>query len=102
MSKANILQLSPADNVGVVVATLKPGDTLVFDGRTFAVDKDLPFGHKVALRDIAAGEKIIKFGAPIGSATRAIAAGEHVHTHNIKSDYFPTFTFEKGKKFIEE
>jgi altronate dehydratase small subunit len=102
MSKANVLQLSSADNVGVVVATLRPGDTLVFESRNYAVDTDLPFGHKVAIRDISAGEKIIKFGSPIGSATRAIVAGEHVHTHNIKSDYFPTFTFEKGKKFIEE
>ncbi len=43
-------------------------------------------GHKYALRPIAAGENIIKYGMPIGRATVAIAAGEHVHTHNVKTN----------------
>ena len=47
-------------------------------------------GHKAAVAAIAAGEKIVKYGCPIGSALRAIRVGEHVHTHNIKSDYLPT------------
>jgi hypothetical protein len=42
----------------------------------------VPFGHKVALRAIAQGEAVIKYGVAIGSATRAIAVGEHVHVHN--------------------
>lgn len=59
----------------------------------------LGLGHKIASRDIAAGEKIVKYGAPIGSATTAIPAGEHVHLHNMKSDYLPTFTLEEGRLF---
>lgn len=58
----------------------------------------VPLGHKVAARDIAAGEKIIKYGAPIGSAVRAIASGEHVHTHNVQSDYIPTFERGEGPR----
>lgn len=43
-------------------------------------------GHKYALREIAAGENIIKYGMPIGHATRAILQGEHVHVHNVKTN----------------
>jgi altronate dehydratase small subunit len=45
----------------------------------------VPFGHKVALRDLAPDAPVIKYGETIGRATRAIAAGEHVHVHNIAS-----------------
>jgi hypothetical protein len=41
--------------------------------------------HKFALRPIAAGEQVVKYGEPIGRAQYAIAAGEHVHTHNLAS-----------------
>ena len=43
-------------------------------------------GHKVALRDIKKGENVIKYGYPIGHALEDIKAGEHVHTHNIKTN----------------
>ena len=82
MSDPRFLRLHHADNVlTVIVAT-----------------HTIPLGHKVAARDIAAGEKIIKYGAPIGSATRAIASGEHVHTHNVQSDYIPTFQRGEGPR----
>ena len=63
------------------------------------VDINLEDGHKYALRDIKAGENIIKYGNPIGHATCDIKAGEHVHTHNVKTNlsgnleyvYEPTF-----------
>lgn len=43
-------------------------------------------GHKYALRDIAEGENVIKYGMPIGHATCAIKKGEHVHVHNVKTN----------------
>ena len=63
------------------------------------VDINLEDGHKYALRDIKAGENIIKYGNPIGHAIVDIAKGEHVHNHNIKTNlsgnleytYSPTF-----------
>ena len=63
------------------------------------VDINLEDGHKYALRDIKCGENIIKYGNPIGHATADIKAGEHVHTHNVKTNlsgnleytYEPTF-----------
>ena len=48
---------------------------------------DIAFGHKVAVRSIDEGEKVLKYGLPIVIATRNIEAGEHVHVHNLKSDY---------------
>lgn len=50
------------------------------------VEVHLDDGHKYALRDIRQGENIIKYGQPIGHATRDIAAGEHIHSHNLKTN----------------
>ncbi len=91
---ARILQLSPEDNVGVVTATVEAGQSLSIAGRSLTVDRRIPTGHKIAVRPIAPGEKVLKYGAPIGSATRAIQPGEYVHTHNVKSDYLPTYTWD--------
>jgi len=44
----------------------------------------------VAIRPIGPGEKVLKYGCPIGSATEPIQPGQHVHTHNLRSDYLPS------------
>ena len=93
-----LLQLSEADNVAVAVRPLQAG----MQAGDLTVSEDVPMGHKIALRAIAGGEKIFKWGMPIGSATRAIATGEHVHTHNMRSDYLPTFTLEGSRRFLEQ
>jgi (2R)-sulfolactate sulfo-lyase subunit alpha len=46
---------------------------------------DVPLGHKVAMRDMAAGKDVIEYGRPIGRTAQAVARGEHVHTHNLKT-----------------
>jgi hypothetical protein len=99
MNDSRLLKLDPHDNVFVTIRTIAVGDSLVIDGRGVEVSKEIPLGYKVAARDIAAGEKILKYRAHIGSATRAIAAGEIVHLHNMKSDYLPTFTRDEGMKY---
>lgn len=93
------LQLSPADNVLVLTRTLNSGEFLEVGGVRRQLQGPLGLGHKIAACDIAPGEKIIKYGASIGSATVDIRAGEHVHLHNMKSDYLPTFTLEEGRQF---
>ncbi len=89
---ARVLLLSENDNVGVALTAIAPGVRLVVGGRELTARDAVPAGHKIATRAIAKGESVIKYGAPIGEATRAIAAGEHVHVHNLKSRYFPTRT----------
>lgn len=93
------IQLSPSDNIVVLVRSVEPGVRICVAGRDCLMPDRLALGHKLACRDIVCGEKIIKYGVPIGSATRDIAAGEHVHLHNMKSDYLPTYTLEAGRVF---
>jgi hypothetical protein len=87
-----LLRLAPDDNVGVVAATIEAGQTLLLAGRPLRFLDRVPLGQKVALVPIAAGEKVRKYGAPIGSAKEPIQPGQHVHTHNLQSDYLPTYT----------
>ena len=56
------------------------------DGHVTAVEH-IPFGHKFALRALRAGDPVIKYGARIGTATQDIVPGEHVHLHNMRSDF---------------
>jgi altronate dehydratase small subunit len=96
-----LLQLSPADNIFVARCGIRAGEELAIGGQNISVETSIPLGFKVAARDIAAGEKILKYGAPIGSAKQAIRAGEIVHTHNMQSDYLPTYDREQGR-FVDE
>jgi len=50
------------------------------------VETLIPFGHKMAVVEIAAGDPVIKYGEIIGIATAAIRSGQHVHVHNVRSD----------------
>ena len=92
-----LLKLAEADNVFAVARTIEAGETIRIDGQTVSVAQRLPVGFKVANRAIAAGEKIVKYGMPMGTATVAIAAGELVHTHNLQSDYLPTYLLDDEK-----
>jgi len=94
MSEAKTLRLDPLDNVLVAIQTLEAGDRVTIDGRQITVPVRLTLGHKLAARDIRSGEKILKYHMPIGSATRDIAVGEHVHLHNMKSDYLDTVAMQ--------
>jgi SAF domain len=73
-----LLLLDEADNVVVAVARLRVGETILVEGDEVVMAADLPIGHKLARRAITAGEKIVKYGAPIGSAAVSIKAGAHV------------------------
>jgi altronate dehydratase small subunit len=90
-----LLLLDAADNVVVALARLRAGETILLEGEGIVIAADLPIGHKLARRAIAAGEKIVKYGAPIGSATATIRAGAHVHVHNVRSGYTPTYHLEE-------
>jgi len=93
------IQLSPSDNVAVLTRSVLAGEQVRVGEAESVMEQALGLGHKLALRRISAGEKILKYGASIGSATREIAPGEHVHLQNMKSDYLPTYTLEGGREF---
>ena len=72
-----LLKIHPNDNVMVAVSAMKAGES--FEGITAL--SDIPFGHKIALRDISAGEAVIKYGYPIGYALTDIKrASMYIHT----------------------
>jgi hypothetical protein len=91
-SDPRLLLLGPQDNVLAVATSLAAGTEVAIEGASVRVAVPVALGHKLARRDIAAGEKIVKYGALIGHATRDIRRGEHVHLHNLASDYLPTYT----------
>lgn len=81
---AKLLRVHPDDSVAVTLTDLPAGAWQPLpDGTDVLVRDELPTGHKLALRDHACGELLIKYGQPIGLATQAIAAGEWVHSHNL-------------------
>jgi (2R)-sulfolactate sulfo-lyase subunit alpha len=88
----HLLVHNRADNVGVVVVeNLAAGTELLCvvteDNSEFraGVNQDVPIGHKVALRDLAVGDTVIKYGADIGRVVAPVRKGDHVHTHNLKT-----------------
>ena len=99
---SRLLRLSPRDNVLVATATIESGEEVRVGRISVRAAVKLPLGHKVAACEIAPGEKIIKYGVPIGSATAAISVGEHVHTHNLKSDYLPTYTWNEQAEYFRD
>jgi len=78
-----LVRIAPGDMVAVALFPLKAGEAVSYGAGEVTPLEDIPMGHKVALRDIHAGEPVIKYGFPIGSATEEIPLGGHVHTNNI-------------------
>lgn len=89
-----LLRLSPHDNVAAVTCTVEAGTEMLLEGRPIILTGRVFTGHKVAIAPIAAGEKVVKYGAPIGSARCPIQPGDPVHVHNLQSDYLPTYDRE--------
>jgi altronate dehydratase small subunit len=79
------LRISERDNVAVALEHIGRGCTIGIEGASIEALDDIPSGHKIAIATIGVGEQVIKYGSPIGLATSAIAAGQHVHTHNLES-----------------
>lgn len=82
-----LYRIHPADTVAVALRPIVKGESLSADGDggTFAALDTIPAGHKIALAAIAPGERIVKYGYPIGTASSAIERGSHVHTHNLET-----------------
>lgn len=91
MGKHQALVHNEGDAVAVVIVDIAQGtavSSVTLEGQdqgTVTATQDIPLGHKIALRDIAQGSDVIKYGRSIGEATQNITAGQHVHTQNVKS-----------------
>jgi len=97
---AELLRITPKDNVAVALCALTAGATVSVDELTFTLLTDVPAGHKVALCDIPKDGHVIKYGFPIGYAKEKITLGSHIHVHNLHTllsgeleyEYHPTFS----------
>jgi hypothetical protein len=67
----------------------------MLDGVAITLRNNIAVGHKLAAQAIAKGEIILKYHCPIGTATAPVAPGEYVHTHNVESNYLPTYQLPK-------
>lgn len=93
-----LIRLGPDDNVLVAPGPVTEGPAQISGGGELQVISAVSLGHKLAARDIQAGEKIVKYGVSIGSALVDIPAGAHVHVHNMKSDYTATYILDQTAK----
>ena len=80
------------DTVAVVVvegvkAGMDMNAWIMDEDRTMSLQarQEIPIGHKIALKDMAAGDTVLKYGVDIGKVVAPIKAGEHAHVHNIKT-----------------
>lgn len=80
------IRIHSLDNVAVALVDLAQGTPIRVDSQTVTLRRDVARGHKFALRDIAMSENVIKYGLPIGHTLTDVAAGEHIHAHNTRTN----------------
>ncbi|MBR6706739.1 MAG: UxaA family hydrolase [Clostridia bacterium] len=91
MENCLALKVTDKDNVATIFANGVTDGTTVDvrdkkgNSETVTVIGDVPYGHKIAVRDIKKGELIVKYGEEIGAATKDILKGEYVHVHNLEA-----------------
>ena len=100
---AKAIQIDDSDNVATVTSEVKEGERVEIlspEGSVLDSPKvigDVPFGHKIALKSIAQGEEIVKYGEIIGVASARIVVGEWLHTHNVESVRVPTSKLQEAE-----
>jgi altronate hydrolase len=78
------VKLHPQDDVVIAKGPLLPRTQLQSDAGDITVSQMIPPGHKVSIREIAKGQPVRRYGQTIGFASQDIAAGQHVHVHNLE------------------
>lgn len=77
------------DSILVCTRTSRAGSDVVIDGTAYVIADDILLGHKIARIALSAGDPVLRYGIKIGSMTAGANPGEHIHSHNLKSDYIP-------------
>lgn len=99
-----ILQINRKDNIAIALKEIEAGDIVKVKSQSIEVLNEIPLGHKIALKDIKKGDKVIRYGYEIGAAAEDIKKGEWVHSHNLKTalkgkiDYHYEPQFDKIKR----
>ncbi|MDA0657231.1 MAG: altronate dehydratase family protein [Planctomycetota bacterium] len=85
LPERSALLLHPSDNVGIALRTLAVDGDVTIAGRQVRIREQIPTGHKIALDHLPIGAQVLRYGAPIGRATREIQPGDWVHSHNLEA-----------------
>ena len=85
ISAKRAILINSLDSVATAIKPISKGEKVTLGNKEITVCSDIPFAHKFALKDVLLGDRVIKYGEPIGVATTDISTGEHVHTHNLES-----------------
>lgn len=98
------IQIHPNDNVAVMLDDIAQGDKVSVEGGEVISNEPIMRGHKIALRDIAEGDPVIKYGNVIAVATKNVKAGDWVHTHNVRTNLSEsdTYTYEHVESKLPE
>ena len=96
------IKIHPSDSVAVALKPLSQGSELEVAGQKVTLLEDVPQGHKFALKDIAEGEPITKYGASIGVAKESIKEGAWIHTHNVKTGLGDVLEYTYQPQEVEE
>jgi len=82
----SFIYIHPDDNVAVALRDVSKGEQVTVNGQVYELKSDIPFGHKMAMKDFEANEMVMKYGCPIGHTSEAVSAGEWLHSHNVKTN----------------
>jgi hypothetical protein len=96
-----LLLLDEHDDIMVAVAPIRRGEWITVAGQKVQMSVDIGLGHKIARRRLEPGAQLHKYGASIGSVTKPIDIGEHVHVHNLASNYTRTHTLDDTRPVAE-
>jgi hypothetical protein len=99
---SRLVLLHPEDDVFVCCSSIAAGDIFLIEGQPIRAAKAIAMGHKVSRRHLQIGAKVRKYGAPIGSITVAVSPGDHVHLHNLASDYLPSHIPDTGNSEVKQ
>ncbi|HGO5816234.1 TPA: UxaA family hydrolase [Mannheimia haemolytica] len=94
------IKIHHQDNVAVALQNLAKNTPLDVDGKQVLLQADIARGHKFAIDNISQDQNIIKYGYPIGHALQPIYIGEHIHTHNVKTNLSDINEYEYEPDFI--
>ena len=92
------IQINPRDNVAVCLESLVKDEKITICGQEVIISEEIPAGHKIAIRPIAEGENVVKYGEPIGHVTCSIKAGTHLHSHNLKTNLSGNLEYKFNQK----
>ena len=86
-TKGLVLLLHPEDNILIAAENLSAGAEIDVEGETIVLTDPVDLGHKLARVALAVGDQILRYGAPIGTMNAPARVGEHIHSHNLDSNY---------------